>query len=246
MPGYLRATRHPWACLLFLLPLLIAYEVGVHWFGGTESHVLRNGADAWLRRVLTDYHSAAVFVPPWVILGILIIWSMYRWSDHPQEPFTACFGMLVESTIFAGLLWVVSRNFPMFLEQAGIPLANIGLDVPVGPRQPSLHERLLTYVGAGIYEEFLFRLCLISFLTLLLRIALLPDVPAKILAAILGAVLFSAAHHIGANGEKVEMMPFLFRTMAGLFFTILYLTRGFGIAVGAHAGYDIIVGVAVA
>ena len=36
MPGYLSATRHPWASFLFLLPLLIAYEVGVFALGGGQ------------------------------------------------------------------------------------------------------------------------------------------------------------------------------------------------------------------
>ena len=48
-PGYLPATRHPWPCLLFVLPLLIAYEACVVLFGGTHPEALRNGADNWVR-----------------------------------------------------------------------------------------------------------------------------------------------------------------------------------------------------
>ena len=36
-----------------------------------------------------------------------------------------------------------------------------------------------------------------------------------------------------------------FRAAAGLYFTCLYVGRGFGVAVGAHAGYDVLVGVTV-
>ena len=43
----------------------------------------------------------------------------------------------------------------------------------------------------------------------------------------------------------METSKFLFRTVAGLLFTGLYLTRGLGIAAGAHAGYNILVGVSV-
>jgi hypothetical protein len=39
---------------------------------------------------------------------------------------------------------------------------------------------------------------------------------------------------------------FVFRTVAGLYFTLLFVLRGFGVAVGAHAGYDVLVGVSVA
>ena len=36
---------------------------------------------------------------------------------------------------------------------------------------------------------------------------------------------------------------FLFRMLAGIYFALLFRLRGFGIAVGTHAFYDIIVGV---
>ena len=38
---------------------------------------------------------------------------------------------------------------------------------------------------------------------------------------------------------------FVFRTVAGLYFTALFVARGFGVAVGAHIGYDVLVGVVV-
>src|SRR4051794_33770095 len=47
--SYVAATRHPWPCFLFLLPLLAAYEGGVLWVGGAQSEAFRNGADSWLR-----------------------------------------------------------------------------------------------------------------------------------------------------------------------------------------------------
>jgi membrane protease YdiL (CAAX protease family) len=66
---------------------------------------------------------------------------------------------------------------------------------------------------------------------------------AVVLAALTGAVLFAVAHHIGPHGEPVDGFNFLFRVLAGLYFTALYQFRGFGIAVGAHACYDVLVGI---
>ena len=51
--GYAAATRHPWPCLVFLMPLLLAYEGGLFWYGGQQTEVLRNGADTWLHSGLT-------------------------------------------------------------------------------------------------------------------------------------------------------------------------------------------------
>ena len=43
--NYWRATRHPFPCLLFLLPLLLAYEIGVIRIGGEHAETIRNGVD---------------------------------------------------------------------------------------------------------------------------------------------------------------------------------------------------------
>src|SRR6516164_4535821 len=47
--NYPSATRHPWSCLVFVLPLLLIYEVGLHFLGANSAETLRNGADAWFR-----------------------------------------------------------------------------------------------------------------------------------------------------------------------------------------------------
>ena len=79
----------------------------------------------------------------------------------------------------------------------------------------------------------------------MLTTAQVPGRTAVALAALTAAVLFAVAHHVGAHGEPVDGFNFLFRVLAGLYFTALYQYRGFGIAVGAHACYDVLVGASV-
>jgi hypothetical protein len=64
-----------------------------------------------------------------------------------------------------------------------------------------------------------------------------------VMAMLLSALVFAGAHHIGPYGEPFEGYVFLFRTLAGLYFALLYQLRGFAVAVGAHACYDVLVGV---
>jgi hypothetical protein len=237
MTAYLKATRHPWACLLFLLPLLAAYEGGVLWLGGGRGAALRNGADAWLRWGLETFGVTQVYAAPAAVLLVLMLWSWWRWEDRPADPVTAFFGMAFESVLFAVLLWQFSRNFGPILDHFGVRLQ---IDV-----QKASAGQVITYVGAGIYEEVLFRLGLFVGLCVLLRVVLLPGIVAVPLAGFAGAVLFAAAHHVGPYGEPVQPYVFLFRALAGLYFTLLFVGRGFGIAVGAHAGYDVLVGVTV-
>ncbi len=63
------------------------------------------------------------------------------------------------------------------------------------------------------------------------------------LAATASALLFSAAHHIGPYGQAYSNYLFLFRLLAGLYFAVLFQFRGFGIAVGAHACYNLMVSI---
>src|ERR1700693_4788865 len=72
--GYFPATHHPWPCLLFLLPLLLAYEGGVLWLGGTQPEALRNGADTWLRWGLEAVGFPHLDWAPGVIVVCLLGW----------------------------------------------------------------------------------------------------------------------------------------------------------------------------
>ncbi len=237
MLSYLSATRHPWASLAFLLPLLVAYEGGVIWLGGPNSDSLRNGADVWFRGGLQRYGIAQVWVAPLIVVGVLLLRSWANWKSRPRWLLSVTFGMAVESVVFAVGLWVLARNFGPLVREWGIPAS-------VSFRNPASGQ-VVSFIGAGIYEEVLFRLGLFSVLCFLLRLVLFPKPMAVGVAAIAGSLVFAAAHHIGDAGEPLDAMRFLFRATAGLYFTILYVTRGFGVAVGAHAGYDILVGTSV-
>jgi membrane protease YdiL (CAAX protease family) len=62
---------------------------------------------------------------------------------------------------------------------------------------------------------------------------------ATIFAVVCGALIFSAFHYLGPYGDPLELPSFTFRTVAGLAFSGLYVTRGFGITAWSHALYDV-------
>jgi membrane protease YdiL (CAAX protease family) len=232
---YLLATRHPWSCLLFLLPLLAAYEGGVWLMGGAQSHAFRNGADAWLRWALEYFGLSQLYWAPLLIAGVFMAWSILRRRDRPADLLGVETGMAIESVGFALGLWGISRSLAPMLESFGVKLQ-------IAPT-PAVLGQVITYVGAGIYEELLFRLLLYSGLLILLRWIRVSLLLSVVLAAFSSSALFSAAHHIGPYGEAFDNYVFLFRMLAGLYFALLYQLRGFGIAVGAHACYDVVVGI---
>ncbi len=239
-PSYFAATRHPLACLLFLVPLLAAYEIGVVTLSADQPGSLRNGADVWLRWCLERYGITQLWAAPLLVVGLFAVRSLLQTNDRPRGYFRLYFKMLLESALYAFLLWALSRNFLRLLDHAGVVLNQPSPDgVSVTPT-----AQILTYIGAGIYEEVIFRLGLFSIVCLVLRFMWVPSIVAGPVAAVACAVLFAAAHHIGPYGEwPINSTVFLFRVIAGILFTMIYVFRGFGIAVGAHAGYDILVGV---
>ena len=234
MTTYLSSTRHPWSSFLFLVPLLAAYEGGVLWLGGDRAARLRNGADAWLRWALEVFGVEHVLVAPAIVVAVLLVWSWWRWFDRPDDPVRTWFGMAFESGAYAFLLWTFSQNFGPLVERLGVKLE---IAIQIGRA-----AQVLTFIGAGIYEEVLFRLGLFVGGYYILRLIRIPVLAAVLMAALGAAIAFAAAHHVGPYGEPMNPYVFLFRAIAGLFFTVLFVARGFGIAVGAHAGYDILVG----
>jgi hypothetical protein len=111
----------------------------------------------------------------------------------------------------------------------------------------SLLANIVTGIGAGIYEELIFRLILICVLMMLFQDLIgLEHKNSIILSVLISAALFSAHHHIVfVDGHFALTAPFNrtvfgFRTIAGIYFAVLFAIRGFGITAGTHAFYDII------
>jgi hypothetical protein len=238
-PSYWVATRRPFPSLLLVGPLVIAYESGVLWLGGATPGGLRTGADTWMRHALSSLGLSDHWLLPLLLVLILLAWQVLRFYDWRFTPGILA-GMVLESVLWAVVLLGISRLIDFgfsYLEQTSMPLVALN---PVGPE--AAISSLIGYLGAGIYEETLFRLILVPVLFAALRLLQTPQVLASALAVTGSALLFALAHHAGSPGESFTWFAFVFRWMAGVFFAWVFVLRGFGIAVGTHTMYDILVG----
>ena len=236
--SYWEVTRRPLPCLAFVAPILLAYELGVLWLAARSPEALRTGADAWVRRGLSGLGLTDHWLLPLSLVITLLAWQSFSPRDWKFSPYSLI-GMGIESVVLGlalvGMSRVIDIGFglieargPMFLSAAG----------PFEIRVASL----VGVLGAGVYEEALFRLTLIPLFYLTLRGLQTPKVLASSLAITASALLFSLAHHAGIPGEAFTWFAFTFRWFAGIFFAWVFIVRGFGIAVGAHTAYDILVG----
>jgi len=237
--SYWASTRRPLPSLSLVLPIMLAYELGVLWQGGAPAASVRTGADAWMRHILASLGLVDQWLPPLALVVILLGWQVASSRDWRFSP-SILPVMLLESCVLAVALVGVSRLIDLgfsVLDRNAPPV----LSVVSSPARTSLTP-LIGCLGAGVYEEALFRLVLIPILFALLRLLQTPPILASALAVTGSALFFSLAHHAGTPGEAFTWFAFVFRWMAGVFFAWVFVIRGFGIAVGTHTAYDILVG----
>jgi hypothetical protein len=221
--------------------MLLAYELGVLWIGGSRAEAWRTGADAWMRQVLAALGLTDHWFPPLFLAIVLLAWQAVAAREWRFSP-VVLLGMAVESVVLAvalvGLSKLVDLGFEN-LERAPPSLLEAGPPTPIAERPLAL---LIGFLGAGVYEEALFRLLLVPLFFALLRLLQAPAVLASTLAVTASALLFSLAHHAGMPGESFTWFAFIFRWLAGVYFAWVFVLRGFGVAVGTHTAYDILVG----
>lgn len=243
--SYWSASRAPRHSLLFALPLLLLYEALAFALSGSELGEVRNGADVLLKSVfiaLGGRYGVTAFSLVLAGVGAWLIWRDRR-DSGPIRPGLFPL-MLVESVGYALLLGgVVSALTSLILrgrlalvaaEAAGADA--VALELPT---------QLMISLGAGIYEELLFRVILVSALAAAGRVLLgLRPLSAGVFAAVVGALIFSLFHYVGPYGDTFTLSSFTFRAIAGLVFSAMYLLRGLGITAWSHALYDVFLSLA--
>jgi membrane protease YdiL (CAAX protease family) len=236
-------SRQPLVSLIFIAPLLAVYEVGVV---GLGANAIRNGADIWLRGFLELLDFGQYFLLPALVVGILLGWH-YTTRQAWRVPRGVLSGMCVECAALAGCLWVVSQAEAWILQAAVATVMSLGHAAAVAPGNSGSLAGFIGFFGAGVYEELLFRLMLLPAMAWGIRHLGAPHRSATVLAVLASSAVFAAAHYVGRYGEPILVRDFafwyglIFRFLAGVFFSVLFVVRGFGIAAGTHAGYDILV-----
>ncbi|MFZ9889561.1 MAG: type II CAAX prenyl endopeptidase Rce1 family protein, partial [Myxococcota bacterium] len=138
--------------------------------------------------------------------------------------------VLLESSVYAVLFGTVVNTLVQWLGLGALLAAGFG---------PG--NALVMSMGAGLYEEVVFRLLLMGGLYRLLSLRSGPTWWAGVLSLLVSSFVFSAIHHVGSLGEAFTLSAFIFRFVAGAVLAAIYALRGLGVAVYTHAIYDVIV-----
>ena len=250
--SYWAASRAPRYSLLFALPLLILYELLAALLAGPQGSGVRNAADVLVKApfiAVAGARGPVIFAALVIAVCVALVWRDVRRSGGPIRGRVFAL-MLAESAALAvvcGL--VVSVATAKLLGALGggaVPNA-AALPALAAPDAKGIGDmgwttRAMLSLGAGLYEELVFRVLLVSALGAGARLLLgARPLVAGTIAVVGGALLFSAVHYVGAYGDAFTVQSFAFRAIAGLFFSALYVLRGFGITAWTHAIYDMLV-----
>lgn len=207
----------PLEALVFLLPLMGFYEVA------SLAHRDRVIAFDLLRGVFELFGPVGVWLP-----GLLVVVILLATHLASRQAWTVGWGRVGWMYVEAAALAV-----PLLLFNWAVP------QLTAGGGSSSLIDTIAMGIGAGVYEELVFRLILISVIVMI-GVDLLRCGRAKVAVAaiVLSALVFAAHHHQPVGMEPFDAMRFFFRTIAGIYLAVVFWYRGYGPAAGCHAAYN--------
>lgn len=280
--SYLERTSRPIYAVVFLLPFILIYELGVivsntnlldQYPALVDTPVLVD-TFVWLQKLLTSlgFGGKLIWVAPPLVVAVILITLQMTSGKRWRFCLSDILRMALECVLLAIplvvlVLFIISLDqtrsdsvsykcTPTAAHISGMIICSS--DAPdnlsandaaesIDARWKYLVANIVTGIGAGIYEEFVFRLILICVLMMFFEDALnIGHVMSIVLSILISAALFSAHHHIDfLSGQPNPTDPFnltkfAFRTIAGIYFAALFAIRGFGITAGTHAFYNII------
>jgi len=227
--SYWTVTNTPLYSFIFTLPLLLIYEVGIFAISASDLPLLRNGADVLMRQILEMFGILGTYgFGGTFLIGFIIAFLRQKKeleATHINGEYLLT--MLFESIGWAFVLMILMIRAPEYL---------------MSYKDERLLQQVVLAIGAGIYEEFAFRVILITGFAYILGFVFQWGTFGKNIGSVLlAASLFSIFHFVGPYGEDPSTYLFLIRFMAGIFLGVVYIFRGFGIAAYTHTIYDLFV-----
>jgi membrane protease YdiL (CAAX protease family) len=219
--------------LVLVCPLFVIYQLGVLF-----TLPLLNGADFVTILLLHHLHLSTLAylgfvlgVAATLVLAVVLLGKKQKFDRRVVLP------VFLESTVYA----LTMGSLIIFLMNKVL-----GFSPKLSGSGTSIDHSILTSfvmsIGAGLYEETVFRLGLLT-ISIVVAEKLLGfrRWVAVIAGLAFSSLAFSAMHHIPPYGELFTLQAFTYRTLAGVFFSLLFWYRGFAVAVYSHAFYDMYV-----
>lgn len=226
---YFKISKSPYYSFIFILPLLFIYELGIIFISKSDSIIVRNGADFIMRQTMQYFGVIGLYgFGGLLLLGFILTYYLHIRGENDKEINISYFILMsLESLAYSvGLFYLLSFVSPFLMNPTG----------------KHITQRVTLALGAGIYEEILFRLFLTTFISQMLFIIFDWNKYITHASSIcISAAFFSAFHFLGEYGDFFSIRLFFIRIIAGIALGLLFVTRGLGITIYTHSIYDLIV-----
>jgi hypothetical protein len=185
---------------------------------------------------------ALVWTPPMLVLG-QVLYKLMSGSMGAQPPVSGA----LESMTHAVTALANLGATPGATEAATAAVADHAGTMSGDLASRPMMARAAIAVGAGLYEEMLFRMVGIAlFHLILVDLIGMGQRKGTILAVVFAACAFAFYHDVTlgpgvAQAASVRWTDAGFYIFAGLYFGLVYVWRGFGVVVAVHALYDLAV-----
>jgi hypothetical protein len=218
-----KTLARPLDMLIFLLPLILFYEFASFTHQESMSSPDRVIAFDLMWRFFALFGQVGIWTPALAVIAILIAThaaSGEKWSVHWKRVLT----MYPESLVLALPLLLMIWTVPLAVGSSGTPVV----------------DRIALGIGAGVYEELVFRLIMISLIMMVGADLLHYDRKNVVIVAIaVSSLLFAAHHHRPFGADAFDPVRFIFRTGAGAYLAAIFWYRGYALAAGCHAAYNV-------
>jgi len=207
--------------------VLAIYELGIIILFKDSFFELRNSGEILLRSLFTSLNLTDTYIVSGILLAIFafVMIRGYQLEKKPGVHADYIIFMLLESMWWGVLLFILMHLFlelPLQLLSVEDKFANINLAI-----------------GAGIFEELIFRMIVISALISILHRGLtFSQNTSKLVAITLAAGIFAAFHLFM---EPYSFPAFAQRMTGGVFLGVLYIYRGYGISVYTHIIFNFLI-----
>lgn len=224
---YLQSSRSIHYSLILVLPILAIYELGIFVLFRDSFFEMRNSGEILIRSFFTTINLTNPYIISSLLLLIFIAVMVrgYRIEKKPGVRANFIIYMLMESMLWGSILYISLHLFsdlPLQILRLEDKLANMNLAI-----------------GAGIFEELIFRMVVISALFVVLEKGLgFGESSAGIVAIVFAAFIFAGFHLFM---EPFTIPVFAQRMAGGVFLGVLYTYRGYGISAYSHIIYNFLI-----
>ena len=231
--GYVSQSRSLALSFVLIAPLLLVYEVAlIHYHPFQPA-----GPRRWVAVALFRLFSSRAVIVMNVAVVLFLLLAVLVLARRGRLKVGLVIPVVLESTVLAAVLVLISVM--VYRGLSGVPL-----DMSSGASIVAL--KVIGSIGAGVYEEILFRLFLTTLLYLI-GFGLFGHNRnyAALFAILIGAIVFAVCHVLVVGGRPFQCtrdrLDMVFYLVSGMFFSALYVYRGLGVAVYTHVIYDMVI-----